>query len=258
MPQKKVNGFEWFTAIRKVHLLESSIFAFSLVFNLASLSGVGFLFYRYLHGNGLAWQGSHISLFLAVVGILVLNAILSGGSFYLRGVKGKLESKFYREGHRPIYDQAALREILRHEIKRAGRYHLPATLCLIDIDDTESLAHKQEGGSTDKIYETFGSLVAGIIRSSDYLGRFENNQFCVLLCHTPLAHAQNFIYRLLVQSQERMELSFSSGFTSYRAGEDAKEFFERGKRALLSARHEGVKKTHCSIGKDDQQVIRTF
>jgi len=177
---------------------------------------------------------------------------------FLRKKRQFLEEELFREGYKPVYHQDAFREVLRNEVKRAGRYHVPVSLCFIDLDEREKLYEKHGKGYGDKIHENFEKLVSTIIRASDYLCRLDNRQFCILLSHTNLAHAENFVYRLLLQSQERLELSFSSGLTSYRTGETPQMFIERGQKALFRAKHDGIKKTHCAIGKDGERVIKTF
>lgn len=143
-------------------------------------------------------------------------------------------------------------------MRRGGRYHLPMSLCCISIDGYQALSHQHGRGYADKLIEKFSELTMGIIRSSDYLALLNENEFCVLLCHTDLTNAENFLFRALLQAQERLEISFSAGLTAYRTGESLQEFLKRARQALYQAHQEGQKKIHCAIGKDNSQVTKTF
>ena len=130
-------------------------------------------------------------------------------------------------------------ETLLGEIRRAGRYRYPVVLCRLDLDDFASLNQHVGRERADELLKRFTTRMRGAIRFTDLVARYEADEFCVLLPHTPLLGAQKFISRLLAESREHEELSFCAGLTAYSTGENATRFLIRAGEALKTARHEG-------------------
>ena len=258
MPTDNRNSFEWFATIRKFLIFEAYLYLISVLFNLIALASVGYVLFRYNYQGEILLGDFGAILLMTVAGLLGFNTIHHFLFLWTRTKRRDREKEPSSGKMKTVHDPHSFRGVLRHEVKRAGRYHFPVTLCLVELDNRDAFHQKHGKTYTNRVHEKFEAFVTSIIRTSDYLCRLDNDRFFILLCHTNLASAEFFIYRLLIQSQERMELSFSSGLTNYRTGEDMREFVERCERALLKAKHQGIKKTHCAIGKDDQQVIKTF
>ncbi len=157
-----------------------------------------------------------------------------------------------------VLDRASFTDKLHAEIRRAGRYHFPLTVCLLDVDDFEELNRKNGKYYGDEVLQKFAQISLGHIRSSDFLGRAGRDEFLILLSHTDLTQAEKFLYRLYLQIQERLDLSFSAGITSYRPGESGQEMLRRSEQALERAQQEGQRKTRCLICKDDSRVVMNF
>ena len=144
------------------------------------------------------------------------------------------------------------------EIRSAGRYHYPVTLCLIDLDDFRSYNETFGHEKGNHLLKTFGLFLRGTVRFSDSVSRYEKDEFLVMLPHTDLVASEKFLQRIQILSHERIDASFSAGVTSYRAGESPSQFLERAKIALSEAKREGSKKIRCIIGNDDTHVVVSF
>lgn len=157
-----------------------------------------------------------------------------------------------------VLDRGSFSERLYTEARRAGRYHFPLTVCLLDMDDFQELNRKNGKYYADEVLQKFAQITLGHIRTSDVLGRAGRDEFFVLLSHTDLTQSEKFLYRLYLQMQERLDVSFSAGITSYRPGESAQDMMRRSEQALERAKQEGQRKTRCLICKDDSRVVMNF
>ena len=157
-----------------------------------------------------------------------------------------------------VLDKGAFFPQLQQEMRRAGRYHFPLTLCLLDLDDFQQIGRLNGKYYADEVLQKFAAITLGHIRTSDVICRVGRDEFWVLLAHTDLTQAEKFLYRLYLQIQERLDVSYSAGITSYRPGESREEFLHRSEEALGRAKQEGQRKTRCIICKDDSRVVMNF
>jgi diguanylate cyclase (GGDEF)-like protein len=146
-------------------------------------------------------------------------------------------------------------EVLQDEIRRAGRYHYPLTLCSIDLDDFESYNQHFGKHVADELLKKFSNHFMGNIRSSDKLARYTEDEFTLLLPHTDLIRSEKVLARILNESLQKMDCTFSVGLTSYRVGETQAQFQMRAKLALQEAKKAGKKKIRCVIGHDGGHSI---
>ncbi len=258
MPTKQQSAPQWVSIRNRIRFFDEILQTSSAILSLAALASAAYLLYRLSSQQFQSLQGTNLYLVVLIAGVLGMIGLHYLVMIYLRQLQRKAERYTQHDGIQPVYDWDGFHQVLRREIRRGGRYHLPVTLCLLSVDDLHLLMHRQGRGFSDKLLGRFVELLIGLIRSSDYLAQLSENEFCILLCHTDLANAEKFLFRALLQAQERLEISFSAGLTIFRAGENPLEFLRRVRQALEQARHEGQKKIHCAIGKDDSQVIKSF
>lgn len=258
MPTKPQSAPQWVSIRTKIRFFDEILQTSSAILSLAALASAAYLLYRLSSQQFQTLQGTNLYLVVFIAGVLGMIGLHYLIMIYLRKLQRKADRYGNRDGVQPVYDWDGFQQVLRREIRRGGRYHLPVTLCLLSVDDLHLMVHRQGRGFGEKLLDRFTELLIGIIRSSDYLAQLNGNEFCILLCHTDLVNAEKFLFRALLQSQERLEVSFSAGLTVLRAGESPLEFLRRGRQALEQAQREGTKKIHCAIGKDDSQVIKSF
>lgn len=128
---------------------------------------------------------------------------------------------------------ARFEKILDEELRRGGRYHYPVTLCHMDFEEFE-----------DETMRRFCQILKGTSRVVDGAARYQKNEFRVLLPHTDMAHAKKFLLRLQREVEEKLDLGFSAGVTSFQAGENTAQFLTRARTALIQAKGEGRRKIH--------------
>lgn len=222
-----------------------------------------------LHGMGMILVGAVTVTWLLKKAVAVESLVLILGYFSLTSILSialflkplgffTLRKRVAYDKLTSILDRSSFNEKLNVEIRRAARYHFPLTVCLLDVDDFEELNRKNGKYYGDEILQKFAQISLGHVRSSDLVGRAGRDEFLILLSHTDLNQTEKFLYRLYLQIQERLDLSFSAGITSYRPGESSQEMLRRTEQALERAQQEGQRKTRCLICKDDSRVVMNF
>lgn len=200
----------------------------------------------------------HASILIGALTLFAVAQVLSMIALNIRFTFWKARKKIRYDSLTCALDAPSFHEKLEEEIRRAGRYQYPATLCVLDIDNFKTINKENGRYYADELLQRFAEITVSHVRSSDFVGRVQKDDFMVLLSHTDLAQAEKFLYRLLLQAQERLDISFSVGLTAYRQGETRADFISRAHAALERAQQEGKKKTRCVICKDDSRVVMNF
>ncbi len=149
-------------------------------------------------------------------------------------------------------------ELLEEEVRRAGRYRTPLSVCLLDLDDFESYNEQFGRWHGDDLLRRFSRFLRGSVRATDGVARDSNDEFFVLLPHTDLVQAEKFLTRLLLQAEERVDSGFCAGVALYRTGEDKSQVKGRARLALQQAKKEGKRNIRCLIAGDDSRVVLSF
>ncbi|MFZ5803092.1 MAG: GGDEF domain-containing protein [Candidatus Omnitrophota bacterium] len=258
MTHRKINTAKWIVMRKHLRVLENIVHISSLFFSALALVLMAVLFtklrMRGFTGLRPAEEGLFMGAFLTVA-LLTVHALAMA---YFRARRRILETDIYPVGFLPLHDAESFQDVLRKETRRAGRYRLALTLCIVKLDEFKEITDLHGWAHGKKLFGNFVKLASGVVRSTDYLSHLASDEFAILLCHTDLSQAQKFLYRLYIQTQERMEMTFSSGITAYRNGESEEAFLERAHKALTHAYAEGPKKVHCAIEADDRKNIRNF
>lgn len=95
-----------------------------------------------------------------------------------------------------LYSKRFLVESLEQEVSRAQRYGRDISVLMLDLDDFKLVnqVHGREAG--DSALRHAAGLIGDSMRTTDVLGRYEEDQFCVLLTETCLEGAQTAAERL--------------------------------------------------------------
>jgi len=243
---------------RKLFVLESALQRSAALLNLAALGGALYLFAPAFLRDRASLSSQQLIVFSFLIIFLAINCVQFMVTLRLRKKWQLLEHQSTYDGLTKIFNRTCFEEILQEEVRRAGRYRFPLTLCLIDMDNFKTYNDTYGHPKGDALLQQLAALAAGAIRSTDCLARYGGDEFCVLLPHTDLVRAEKFLSRLLTQVQERLDTSFSAGVTSYRPGENKTEFMARVDLALYQAKREGKNRIRCLIDKDDSHVVLSF
>lgn len=89
-----------------------------------------------------------------------------------------------------VYDRQTFLTYLQNELNSAVRHHYPTAIILIDIDHFKTYNEKQGMQKADECLRQIATLLKTCLRrKTDFLARYENDTFAVLLTHNTIEKA---------------------------------------------------------------------
>jgi diguanylate cyclase (GGDEF)-like protein len=148
-----------------------------------------------------------------------------------------------------LYNRRYFLECLEQELQRAQRYGLPLCLLMLDLDHFKQINDTHGHLMGDRVLATAGIILREALRTTDILGRYGGEEFCVALPHTPLDQAHGVAERLRQSfTPERfaladglaLEVTCSLGLCAFAPGmPDLEALLQRADQALYSAKAMG-------------------
>lgn len=127
---------------------------------------------------------------------------------------------------------------LAEEISRSQRHGRPLTILLLDLNGLKQLNDKFGHAAGDEMIRQFAARLKKAIRGSDLAVRLGGDEFLVLLPECKAEEVRHVLSRLsglsVACNGEPVALSFSAGWTNFKAGESAEEFLKRADEALYA------------------------
>lgn len=131
-------------------------------------------------------------------------------------------------------------------LMRAHNRAEPLTLVLADLDHFKRINDTWGHAVGDMALQRFASLVTGVLRSSDLVGRLGGEEFAIVMGRTTLETATEVAERLRTAVAETDEtfptglsMTVSMGMTVCRPGDTASEMLKRADLALYRAKESG-------------------
>lgn len=236
--------------------IQTATRVFAFLLNLAALTICLFLL-RHFRSQALQPSFLFTSLFF-VSAFLILSGILFLALGWVERHKLAIESRSFMDERTGALTAQAFEKVLTEEMRRAGRYHYPVTVCLLDLDDFLSFNQHFGTEKGDLLLRSFSELLRSTVRFSDTVGRAAKDGFFILLPHTDLVRAQKFLGRALKEAQEKLDAGFSAGLTTYQAGEKQTDLLSRLELAIAAAKREGKKKIRSLVPGQDSQAVLSF
>jgi diguanylate cyclase (GGDEF)-like protein len=109
-----------------------------------------------------------------------------------------------------LYTRNMLDAVLPKEVERAGRFGYPISLILFDVDHLSRINKEHGYGVGDRILERLGILIRKYFRQHDWVARYSEDAFAVLLARTDADNASDLAERVRATVAERL------GFTDHR------------------------------------------
>jgi len=166
------------------------------------------------------------------------------------------EAEYYKELSRldsltGIFNHTVIHQLLEAEIARAERYGLNLSLLMVDIDHFKRYNDTYGHPVGDQILRELVALLRRSCRSSDLIGRYGGEEFCIIAPQTDKMEALLLGERLvetvskaefLIKGPEELSLNItiSVGIASYpQDATDKETLLLRADKALYRAKHLG-------------------
>lgn len=163
------------------------------------------------------------------------------------------------EGLTGLLRREAILEQLDKELERAVRYHRPLTIAMADLDYFKEVNDRYGHLAGDSLLRRIAQVVAGSLRSTDWIGRYGGEEFLLVLPETDIEHAGSVAekVRTLVQrtrvpledgSSVRVTLSIGlatlDDLRGTREKITARDLIAAADQALYEAKHGGRNRVH--------------
>lgn len=138
---------------------------------------------------------------------------------------------------------------LDEEIKRAERYGLPLSVLMMDLDHFKEVNDTHGHQAGDLVLQETARLISGVIRETDFFGRYGGEEFLGVLAQTDLEGSRRMGERLRVAMENhtfdlgdgvRLSKTISVGAATWRHGDDTDDqLIARADTALYEAKEAG-------------------
>lgn len=198
--------------------------------------------------------GHFIMIAIMVPAIAVLAGQLSRLRERMRRQKKELSAALARIQDLATRDEMTglinrrhMQELMEQERQRGVRSGYTFCLAMIDLDGFRKINEQQGHEFGDRLLKRFAREALNVIRISDLLGRWQGEQFLLLLSDTRaslarlgLERLRERIFAMQIDAQgPPMHVSFSAGVTEHRAGESVADTIARADQALRAAKGAG-------------------
>lgn len=143
-------------------------------------------------------------------------------------------------------NRKALDKDLKREIEWAKRHQVPLTLMVISIEQFKLFNDRYGSGLGDQILQSVSQAVQSVMRHTDSAYRHDDEEFVLILSHTPVTGAQLLAERIQAQlaqaslfyHEKRLQISVSVGLSHLQSDDDPSVLLERADRALYQTKRE--------------------
>jgi diguanylate cyclase (GGDEF)-like protein len=105
-----------------------------------------------------------------------------------------------------LHARPVLEAVLEKEIQRAERFGHPFALILFDVDQLSDINATHGYGFGDRVLERIGIVMRNYFREQDWVARYSEDTFMVLLPETLPEYAELLAERARVMVEERLAL----------------------------------------------------
>lgn len=111
-------------------------------------------------------------------------------------------SKDPKNGSVDVLPRGAFFEEAEKEVRAASRYSYPISCLALDIDNLMAVNENKGNAVGDFVLDRMANILLGQVRQSDYVGRYESDEFMILAPHTDRVNARFLAERLRRRIQD--------------------------------------------------------
>jgi diguanylate cyclase (GGDEF)-like protein len=143
-----------------------------------------------------------------------------------------------------LLNRHALYPILNQELERAARYARPFSIVLFDIDEFKAVNDTFGHLEGDKVLRELSKLVSGLLRKTDYAGRWGGEEFLLILPESDTAEAVILAERIRMKIEDTFftqvyNVTASFSVVAYRTSQSLEALIECADKALVQAKNNG-------------------
>jgi diguanylate cyclase (GGDEF)-like protein len=142
----------------------------------------------------------------------------------------------------------ALDQQLRVLLNAAARGNADFAVALVSLDRDSSTLEGRSLSSVLPMLPRLASVIRACMRDTDFVARYGDDEFVVVMPQTTLAGARVFSDRLRRRTAEDLELSVCSGLAEAQSSDDARTLLARADSALYSAKAAGPNRVFVHNG----------
>ena len=170
----------------------------------------------------------------------------------LAEVKRHIDELVLLQGQDPltgIANRRAFDMALEMEAERSGRFHIPLTLCIMDLDDFKTVNDTYGHACGDEVLRTVASILRSETRMIDTPARIGGEEFAILLPGTGLLRARKLLERIVAAVRDAavvcgdatLSVTMSVGLAGYRGKKvpDRALIMEEADQAMYRAKRAG-------------------
>lgn len=181
--------------------------------------------------------------------VQTLNAAVNHLALALRNalLYRQVKSMADHDGLTRIANRRRFEERLDEEAQRHGRYELPLSLILLDLDHFKSINDTYGHQTGDAVLRGMASLLLESLRSSDLPARYGGEEFAVILPHTSREQATLLAERIrhrvgqrdFGECKEPVRITVSAGVAAMEPGASGQDLVSLADQALYLAKNGG-------------------
>jgi diguanylate cyclase len=167
----------------------------------------------------------------------------------------EIESESLRDNLTGLSNRKAYDQKIIETLADLGRYGVPSSLLICDIDDFKKINDTYGHKVGDLALKKLAAFLKEKLRVNDFISRYGGEEFAIILSHTDLPGAVKagegmisyinksvFSYR-----SNRIPLTISIGISVFKPNDDASTVFERADSALYVAKRSGKNNVKTEI-----------
>ncbi len=144
-----------------------------------------------------------------------------------------------------LYNQKAMRELLRREIATAQRQYTKLAIAYFDIDKFKDINDKHGHIKGDEVLKYLGQFMLSSIRSIDIACRYGGDEFCLVLPQCDVKAAKHVCQKIIEKFKEKFpHFSLTVGITETGPDEfdDIELLIRRADERMYTAKAAGTEK----------------
>jgi diguanylate cyclase (GGDEF)-like protein len=151
----------------------------------------------------------------------------------------------------------ALEQQLRILLTAANRGSQSFAVALLSLDRDNSTVEGRSMASIVPLLPKLAAIIRGCMRDSDFVARYGDDEFVIVMPQTSLAGARVFANRVRKRATDELSATVCCGLTEVQSSDDARTLLARADSALYSAKAAGANRLFVHTGshiREDQSV----